>query len=158
MAELSDRLSMADRAASNLFLPHVIGVWANDDPMSALDWVIAHEQFAEIASPQIALRLAASDPAGALDQTRRLPVGSQRGWVNFIVRVSGGSKISSREPERIAEFLEAHKGSDHYGLVLETVAWMLDAQARPDADDFAEKLPRELQVELQKLRSEAVQR
>jgi hypothetical protein len=158
MAELSDRLSMADRAASNLFLPHVIGVWANDDPMSALDWVIAHEQFAEIASPQIALRLAASDPAGALEQAGRLPVGSQRGWVNVIVRASGGSKISSREPERIAEFLEAHKGSDHYGLVLETVAWMLDAQARPDADDFAEKLPRELQVELQKLRSEAVQR
>src|SRR5690606_4995522 len=72
MAELSNRLSMADRAVSNLFLPHVIGVWANDDPMSALDWVIAHEQFAESAATQIASRLASSDPAGALDQTRRL--------------------------------------------------------------------------------------
>lgn len=126
--DLADKLAAKTDAQSKNMLSRVVSAWAQRDPDTALDWVLANGTAADAAVlGNMARTLASRDAVSAAATTSRLPPALRAAW---IAQIAG--PYARNDAQGALRWLEQYRGQEGYDVGLRQIVGQA-AQTDPRA-------------------------
>jgi len=111
-------LQMQDNDAREKAMEGLTQMWGQQDPESALQWLIAHgEQVDPKHYSQLGMALAHSDPAAAASMINEIPASARGEWIEMVAR-----GYASTDPSGALQWVSRFEGEPAYEKALAAAA------------------------------------